>query len=90
MIPKTENVETTELTKALKNNGMTYEVVDITRQTYDLLKVKREAALAHQAEFEAEGHKNWFELLLLQTECAAQTYKEFAKQMTRYIFVARK
>lgn len=90
VIPKTENVETTELTKALKNNGMTYEVVDITRQTYDLLKVKREAALAHQAEFEAEGHKNWFELLLLQTECAAQTYKEFAKQMTRYIFVARK
>ncbi|MBQ7781930.1 MAG: methyltransferase domain-containing protein [Lachnospiraceae bacterium] len=90
VIPKTENVETTELAKAFIRNGMGYEAVDITRQTYDLLKKKREAAIAHQVEFEAEGHKDWFEILLLQTECVTETYEEFAQKMTRYIFVARK
>jgi hypothetical protein len=58
------------LAKALKENSMTYEVTDITKQTYKLLKTKRESAMKHQAMFEAEGHGQWFDigydLILLQ------------------------
>lgn len=90
VMPKTENVQTAVLTKALEQNGMKYEVADITKQTYNLLKVKRDAAIMHQAEFEAEGYRNWFEMLMGQTECATKTYDKFAKRMARYIYIIRK
>lgn len=90
VIPKTENAKTAEIAKALKANGMDYEVFDITKQTYDLLRKKREAALAHQAEFEEEGNRQWFDMLMYQTECSSGSFEEFATQMSRYIFVAVK
>lgn len=90
VMPKTESVNTTELSKALEKNGMKYEVTDITRQTYELLRKKREAAIAHQSEFEAEGCKQWFDMLMFQTEYAMKPYGEFAQNMARYIYVIRK
>lgn len=90
VMPRTESVETTELAKALRRSGLMYEVTDITRQTYELLQKKREAALAHEKEFLAEGQEEWFELLMFQTECATESYEEFAGKMARYLFVARK
>jgi len=90
VMPKTECVETTELAKALRKNGMSFEVTEITKQTYELLKTKREAAIAHQTEFEAEGYKDWFDLLMWQTECVTEAFEQFKEKMARYIFVARK
>ena len=90
VIPKTESAETTLLTKAIKQNGMKYEALDITGHTYDLLKRKRECAVARQAEFEAEGNKSWFDMLMFQTECATVPYEEFREKMARYIYVVRK
>lgn len=90
VMPKTENVETTELSKALKENGMNYETIDITKQTYDLLVKKREAAMLHQNEFETEGCKIWFDMLMEQTNCITESYEEFSNKMARYIFVVRK
>lgn len=37
---KTESMHTTMLSKALLTNDMSYKVVDITEQTYELLKKK--------------------------------------------------
>lgn len=71
-------------------NEMVYEVTDITKQTYDLLKSKRKSAIAHQAGFEAEGHKNWFDMLMLQTDCIEEPYDQFQTKMARYIYVVRK
>ena len=90
VMPKTESVETTVLVDALRKNGMSFEVTDITKQTYELLKVKREAAIAYQEEFEAEGYKEWFDLLMWQTDCVTESYEQFKEKMARYIFVARK
>lgn len=90
VMPKTEGIETTVLAQAMAQNGFKYEVTDITRQTYEMLQKKREVALAHQEEFRAENQEEWFDLLLLQTECATETYEEFARKMARYLFVARK
>ena len=47
VIPKTGSIHTTMLSKALAINGMNYEVIDITDQTYGLLKKKRASAIAH-------------------------------------------
>lgn len=90
VMPKTENVETTVLADALRKNGLFFEVTDITKQTYELLKTKREAAMAHQEEFETEGYKNWFDLLMIQTECVTEEFEQFSQKMARYIFVVRK
>jgi len=90
VMPKTESVETTVLVDALRKNGMSFEVTDITMQTYELLKTKREAAIAHQEEFEAEGYKDWYDLLMWQTECVTESFEQFKEKMARYIFVVRK
>lgn len=90
VISKTENIHTAILTKALEKNGLKYKVTDITKQMYDLLKMKRECAIAHQTEFEAEGESRWFDLLMLQTDCITEPYEEFRKKMARYIYIIRK
>lgn len=90
VMPKTKNFHTTVLAEALRQNGLQYEVEDITVQTYELLLKKREAALRHQDEFEAEGYGNWYEMLVGQTEYANVPYEEFQKNMARYLYVVRK
>lgn len=90
VMPRTESIRTAELTKALEANQMPFEAIDITRQTYDLLRRKCQAALHHKAAFEAEGNKEWFDLLMAQTECANTTFEQFQKSMARYLFIARK
>lgn len=90
VLPRTESIQTAELTKALGANQMPFRVMDITHQTYDLLQQKRQAALHHQSAFEAEGHHEWFELLIAQTECTALPYDQFRQRMARYIYIAQK
>ncbi len=90
VIPKTENIHTTMLSKALMMNGMKFETIDITEQTYELLKAKRISAMNHQNEFEAEGYSDWFDMLIGQTECATEPLEQFKEKMARYIYVIRK
>lgn len=90
VMPKTEGIETTVLAEAFQQNGQKYEATDITKQTYDMFKKKREAALVYRDNFVAENREDWFDLLMLQTECVTETYEEFARKMARYLFVARK
>lgn len=90
VMPKTKDEHTSALAKAFRQNDLEYEVRDITFQTYEMLKRKREAALKHASAFEAEGNKQWFDMLMLQTEYAMEDYKEFEKKLARYIYVAKK
>ena len=90
VMPKTESSKTTVLAQALQKNEIPYDVEDITKETYDLLKKKRETALAYQRCFEEEGSKEWFDLLMMQTECAAKPFDVFAEEMARYIYIVRK
>ncbi len=90
VVPKTANVPSSLLAQALEANGMCYKAADITPQSYDLLRRKRFAAEQHRTDFAAEGYSSWQELLLLQTEYAQCSLEEFAKNMSRYIFTARK
>ena len=90
VMPKTENSKTTVFAGALDKAGIKYEVEDITKETYDLLKKKREAALLHQKDFEEEGNKEWFDLLMMQTDCTLEPYDSFSQEMARYIYVVRR
>ena len=90
VMPKTCDVNTTVLAKAFERCGIRYEAEDITRETYELLIKKRQAALKHQNEFEEEGNRQWFDLLMLQTECVSEPYELFERKMSRYIYVVRK
>ena len=90
VMPKTSNAHTTVLAEALKASGMTYEVTDISRQTYELLKRKQESAQKHRAMFEEEGNSQWFDMLICQTACINEGYEQFKEKMARYIYVIRK
>ena len=90
VMPKTQDAYTTVLAEALRQNGMQYEVEDITEQTYELLRKKRGAAEKHQKDFAKEGHQNWYELLIWQTEYAQVPYEEFKEKLARYLYVVRK
>lgn len=90
LVPRTFDEYTTELAKALKYNKMKFEVRNITKQTYDLLKKKREAAMIHKTDFEKEKHMKWFDMLMMQTMWAEKSYQQFEKEMARYIYTARK
>ena len=90
VMQKTENAYSTVLAKALEENEMNYEVIDITRQTYDLLEKKRNAAIRHQAEFEEEGYRKWFDMLIGQTESVSENYEQFKQKMARYIYIIKK
>ena len=90
VMPKTDNSGTTVFAEALKKLGIQYKVEDITKETYDLLKKKRETALLYQKALEEEGNKDWFDLLMLQTDCVTEPYDLFAEKMARYLYVIRK
>ena len=90
VMPKTKDAHTTVFAEALRQNGMQYDVEDITKETYELLRKKREATKAHQEEFAKEGHQNWYDMLVWQTEYAQVPYEEFCKKLARYLYVAQK
>ena len=90
VMQKTKNANTTVFAEALRQNRMKYEVEDITRQTYELLLKKRAVAEMHREEFITEGHQNWYEMLIGQTEYANVPYEEFQQKMARYLYVVRK
>ena len=89
VVPRTEDVHTTLLARAVQACGMRYEAEDLTMQTYALLKKKRMAALAHQQAFEQESNRAWFDLLMAQTEYAECTQEAFRQKMARYLYVIR-
>jgi 2-polyprenyl-3-methyl-5-hydroxy-6-metoxy-1,4-benzoquinol methylase len=90
IIPKNPNAHTTMLVKALQENDMTYEVIDISQQTYELLKRKQKIAMKYQSMFEAEGNSQWFDMLISQTEYINESFDQFKEKMARYIYVIRK
>lgn len=90
VIPKTENADTSELAKALRENHISFTVSDITKDCYELLKRKRAAAVSFRKDFLQAGEKDWYDMLLMQTECACEPWENFQQKMARYLFVAEK
>lgn len=90
VMPKTADMHTTRLAEAFRENDIKYTVTDITKQTYEMLKKKRIAAIKYKDEFIKEGNEEWFDMLMWQTECATEEYKSFATKMTRYIYIVKK
>lgn len=90
VMPKTENEETTEMAKAFRENGIDFEVSNITAECYKLLKRKREAALFLQTEFFQSGEMEWYNMLMGQTEFICKPFDAFCEEMARYLFVAKR
>lgn len=90
VIPKTAGAEASLLAEAARRNGLRCAVEDVTPETYALLRRKREAALRHREVFAAEGHSEWFDMLMGQTACATGSLEAFRRDMARYIFVIRR
>ncbi|MBE5802391.1 MAG: class I SAM-dependent methyltransferase [Clostridiales bacterium] len=90
VIPRTPTWNDSVIAKALRHNDLPCQVFNITPQTYDLLKRKRQAALTHQAAFATEGLDSWYEMLLSQTECATVPFEEYQQKQVRYLITVKK
>lgn len=90
VMPKTENSETTVIAQALRENNLKYKVTDITEETYFMLRRKRESILKHETEFMKEGLKEWFEMVVAQTDCTEVPVEEYCQNNARYIYVAER
>lgn len=90
VMPKTDNENTAVLAKALYEKNISFDCIDITRESYDLLIRKKEAAVSFRDEFEKEGNSEWFDMLIAQTDYADKPYEDYAKEMARYCYVVRK
>ena len=90
VMPKTENSESTAIARALRKNGLNYQAIDITEETYDLLRRKRKAIMNCEQDFIKEGAREWFEVILNQTNCVTQSFENYSKNYARYIYVAAK
>ena len=74
------------MAKVLTEKNISYECIDISRESYDLLRRKKEAALSFKKEFEKEGNGEWFEMLVAQTDYADKSFEDYSKEMARYIY----
>lgn len=90
VVPLGDGAENSLAARALSGCGMDFETLDITGETYELLRRKRECAEALRSGFEAEGAMEWYNMIMGQTECAAGGFEKFAGKMARYIFIGRK
>lgn len=90
VMPKTDNVHTTVLAKVLTDKNISFDYIDITRESYDLLRRKRAAAYECEALFRTEGNSSWFEMLVAQTDYAEKPFDEYQKELARYVYIVRK
>lgn len=87
---KTANQHTSVLANAFTTKGLTYEVIDYTKETYDMLKRKREAIISMKEEFRKEGLNLWYRVVKNQTNSACKSFDKYKKKNARYIYVVRK
>lgn len=90
VMEKTDNSDTTMFAKSMKELDWEYEVCDITIDSYNMLKKKREIALKYKDRFDEEGNSMWGDLLISQTDYILSGEEEYLKQMARYIYICRK
>lgn len=90
VMPKTENSETAAIASALDKNNMQCKVIDITDDTYYLLKKKREIVRKFKKKFKNGGILDWYNVVLHQTDCVKVSLKKYRKNNARYIYIAEK
>lgn len=90
VMPKTENSNTTAIAQALDKNNMRCKVIDITDDTYYLLKKKRESILKFKSKFKNEGLCDWYHVVLYQTRFVKVPIEKYRKNNARYIYIAEK
>lgn len=78
------------MSKALLEKNIPFDCIDITKDSYNLLLGKMEAAIACEKEFAEEGNLEWYNMLIEQTDYANKLFEDFAKEMARYVYVVRK
>ncbi len=59
-------------------------------QFYLMAKKSKAFRLFCEKAFAGEGNSDWFNMLIGQTEYANRPYEEYAKVMSRYIYIVRK
>ena len=89
VMKKTSNQDTTALAKALKQHGIPYTVIDYTRETYEMLRHKREVILSMKNDFKHADISLWYKVIKHQTDSILVCYEAYRKKNARYIYVIK-
>ncbi len=81
-----QDSDNTEI-KLLSEKGITFKTEDITKESYDMLRRKREVAIRYEDIFKEENNEEWLQLLVSQTDYVKVSFEVFSQKMARYIFV---
>ena len=90
VMPKTEDAHSTVFARALASKGIGYEVEDLTRESYEILRRKKVVALKHEDAFRRERNDEWFEMLIGQAAYADEPYESYSRKLARYAYTVRK
>ena len=90
VMEKTVNSDSTVFADAMQKLGWKYSVEDISLDSYEMLKKKREVAMKYRDSFGKEGNGMWGDMLIAQTDYILQGKEEYLKNLARYIYVAIK
>ncbi len=90
IMPKTSDSDTTVIADALRKSGFKYSAINYTKETYDMLKTKREAVISLKDDFIRENLQQWYDVVLGQTQNSSLSFDEYQNFNARYIYIARK
>lgn len=87
---KTKDKDNTELARALKKLDFGYEVIDYTKNHYDLMRHKRRVANEMKEEFFKNNMDVYFDCAIDQSIDIKMNFEEFEKIYNRYLYIVRK
>ncbi len=90
VMKKTDNQDTTVLARAFHKNGLTYSVINYSKETYEMLKNKRNVIVSMRKEFKKAGINLWYQVIKGQTDSILATFDNYQKKNARYIYTFRK
>lgn len=83
---KNKDMDSTDLAVALKELGISYKVVDYTKQHYELMKHKRKNIIDLKDIFEKNNMKWYYEASINQSIDIEMAFEEFAQKYNRFMY----
>jgi len=78
--------EKTPLGETLRKMGLAFETRDYSRQTYQLMQLKRKFGQEMKPDFEAEGNFSLYEFIINESESSVEPYDPDTCNFSRYLY----
>jgi ubiquinone/menaquinone biosynthesis C-methylase UbiE len=80
------NPEKTPLGIVLKETGMTYQTLNFSKQTYELMQLKRKIGEEMKPSFQEEGNMSIYQFIINESESSQDAYNPETCSFARYLY----